>query len=334
MRIYKDEHTVYSILQDCKVEETRGNETPPPGVVYGLDLARLNERLRTIDVDDVRQRRQRLELFYQEVMVHAPADRGINFTACLMILAHHNIISDNKSLRLEEFLRRRARLQRVMEEVNRRIVKGFFDTMFWSRQFRSRLDLRHSARMTMVPQFEVPEIFVDDQDVVSPQDGEFSPHSISLPNASSQLASPPGVPPGEPRGRRISPDAGGLRRGSDSRGPSPVASDRSYSVSPQLTPQRAPAPVNRPSLSVHRPSHSGGSSAAGSTSGFQWTLDDTADLGEARPAARSRAASSVNKDVLQVFDESAWGESIRRSFTLGRNATRRRRGGGSSGGTS
>lgn len=316
---------MYGILNDCRVGETRGNETPPPGVVHGIDLARLNDRLRTIDVADVRRRRQRLELFFQEVMVHAPADRGVNFTACLMILAHHNIISDTKSLRLEEFLRRRARLQRVEEEVNRRIVKGFFDTMFRSREFRSRLDMRGSARMTMVPQFMVPEIFVDDQDVVSPQESEFSPHITSPPGAWPHDISPPGMPSPDDRGRRPSPDSGGLRRRGDSRGPSPAASDRSYSVSPQLSPQR-------PSLSVHRPSHSGGSSAGGS-SGFQWTLDDTSDQGNARPVARSRATSSVNKDVLQVFDESAWGESIRRSFTLGRNGTRRRRGGGSSGGT-
>lgn len=328
MRIYKDEHTVKSIQHDCFVE-TRGTESPPPGVVHGVNLARLNERLRSINVADIRQRRRRLELFYQEVMVHAPSDRGINFTACLMILAHHNIISDNKSLRLEEFLRRRARLQRVEEEVNRRIVKGFFDTLFWSRQFRSRLDLRHHARMTMVPQFDfaVPEIFVDDQDVVSPQDSEFSPQTLSRPGVS---------PTEESRGRRsyAAPDSGGLRRRGDSRGASPAASDRSYSVSPQISPQRPSLSVGRPSPSVHRPSNSGGSSA-GSGSGFQWNLDDTSDLGDARPANRSRAPSSVSRqDVLQVFDESAWGESIRRSFTLGRNATRRRRGGGSTGGTS
>ena len=331
MRIYKDEHTVYSVLQDCSVE-IRGTETPPPGVVHGIDLARLNDRLRTIDVGDIRRRRKRLELFFQEVMVHAPADRGVNFTACLMILAHHNIITDSKSLKLEEFLRRRARLQRVEEEVNRRIVKGFFDTMFWNRQFRSRFDLRHSAHMTMIPQFAVPEIFVDDQDVVSPQDSEFSPHITSSPGVSPQFASPPGMPPSDDRDRRPS-DSGGLRRRGDSRGASPAESDRSYTVSPQLSPQRPSLSVNRPSLSVHRPSHSGGSSAGGS-SGFQWTLDDTSDLGDARPVVRSRAASSVNRqDVLQVFDESAWGESIRRSFTMGRNGTRRRRGGRSSGGT-
>ncbi len=332
MRIYKDEHSVYSILQDCKVEEHRGTETPPPGVVHGVDLVRLNDRLRTIDVEDIQRRRQRLELFFQEVIVHAPTDRGVNFTACLMILAHHNIISDSKSLKLEEFLRRRARLQRVEEEVNRRIVKGFFDTMFWSRQFRSRLDLRHSARMTNVPQFAVPEIFVDDQDVVSPQDNEFSPQITSASNVSPQLASQPGIPISDNRSRRSTLDSGRLRRRDDSRTPSPAASDRSYTVSPQLAPQRQSLSVNRLSLSAHRPSHSGGSSAGGS-SGFQRTIDDISDPGDARPAARSRAASSVNKDVLQVFDESAWGESIRRSFTLGRNGTRRRRGGGSSGGT-
>lgn len=331
MRIHKDEHSVYSILQDCKVGEHRGTEIPPPGVVHGVDLVRLNERLSTIDVEDIKRRRQRLELFFQEVMVHAPTDRGVNFTACLMILAHHNIISDSKSLKLEEFLRRRARLQRVEEEVNRRIVRGFFDTMFWSRKFQSRLDLRHSARMTNVPQFAVPEIFVDDQDVVSPQDNEFSPHIISPPNVSPQIASPLGTSTSDDRGRRSSRDSGRLRR-PDSRGPSPAASDRSYNASPQFSPQRQSLSVNRLSLSAHRSSRSGGSSVGG-TSGFQRTFDDTPDPGDGRPAARSRAASSVNKDVLQVFDESAWGESIRRSFTLGRNGTRRRRGGSSTGGT-
>lgn len=33
------------------------------------------------------------------------------------------------TLRLEEFLRRRARLQRVDEEIRRKVVQGFFDTL-------------------------------------------------------------------------------------------------------------------------------------------------------------------------------------------------------------
>ena len=294
MRIYAgSDHSVGRILENCAVE-TRGNETPQPGVIHGIDLERLNQQLRMIDVADIRRRRNRMEIFFQEVMVSADPDRGISFTSCLMILAHYNVISDSKSLRLEEYLRRRARLQRVEEEVRRRVVRGFFDMMFWFRQFRSRHDFRHSARMVNIPQFAVPEIFVDDQDVVSPQSDTFP-------------AATPTVPPkeGHPRGRP-SLDMSGLRRRGDSGSPS-RSSNNSSNVSPQLPP--------------YGPAHSPSPSA--DAGGFQWGLDGPAD-GTA-PAGRSRAGSSVDRqNVLDVFDNSAWGESIRRSFTVRRTGTRRR----------
>ena len=350
MRIYKDEHTVHRILEDCQVD-VRGMESPPPGVIEGINLARLNERLDSINVEKIRQRRHRLEIFFQEVKVSANKDRGVNFTSCLMILAHHNIISDNKSLKLDEFLRRRARLVRVVEEVQRRVVRGFFDTMFWSRQFQSRLDFRHSARMTMVPQFAVPEIFVDDQDAPdSPtrfEDGQASqPLSPTSPRNSLRRVSSIQQQQQESqgRGRRPTLDTQGLRQRSPSRSIG-GSSDRSYSISPQISPQRSPA------LTPHRPSHSGGSSARSfAGSGFPW-LDDPSlstggggasgsglyptrgDVSPETLGARSRAGSSVNKqDVLDVFDNSAWGESIRRSFTTRRQDERSRSTGGGGGG--
>ena len=284
MRIYAGgEQSVHRILENCRVD-TRGNETPPPGVIHGIDLARLNHELSKIDVEDIRRRRFDMEMFFQEIMVSAHPDRGINFTSCLMILAHYNVISDNKSLRLEEYLRRRARLQRVKEEVRRRVVKGFFDMMFWSRQFRSRLDFRHSARMVNIPQFAVPEIFVDDQDAISPQD-----------------PTTPGPFPseGSPRGRP-SLDTSGLGHRGDS--VSPSRSDNSSNISPSLTPQRGLG---------HSPSPSGDGS-------FQWGLDGTGD-NISPVAGRSRANSAVERqNVLDTFDNSAWGESIRRSFTTRR----------------
>ena len=287
MRIYAGgEQSVQRILENCRVD-TRGNETPPPGVIHGIDLARLNHELSKIDVEDIRRRRFDMEMFFQEIMVSAHPDRGINFTSCLMILAHYNVISDHKSLRLEEFLRRRARLQRVEEEVRRRVVKGFFDMMFWSRQFRSRLDFRHSARMVNIPQFAVPEIFVDDQDAISPQD-----------------PTTPGPFPseGSPRGRP-SLDTSGLRHRGDS--VSPSRSDNSSNVSPSLTPQRGLG---------HSPSPSGDGS-------FQWGHDGTGD-NISPVAGRSRANSAVERqNVLDTFDNSAWGESIRRSFTTRRTGT-------------
>ena len=207
-----------------------------------------------------------------------------------MILAHYNVISDNKSLRLEEYLRRRARLQRVEEEVSRLIVKGFFDMMYSARRFRSRIASRSSARMMTVPQFAVPEIFVEDQDADIPQ--------------GAPLASPAsGISPTEMPTDRLSLDAPGSQRQRDSRAGSPSRIDRGDSVSPHASP--------------HRPSPSDGSGSF--IIGYDGT--DSPIQGN-----RSRAGSSVDQQqALKDFNDSAWGESIRRSFTLRRSGTRIRR---------
>lgn len=293
------------ILEDCR-DNNRGTDSSA-GVVHGVDLARLNERIRTINVPEIRKRRKRLETFCTEVLISADVDRGINFTSCLMILAHYNVISDSKSLRLEEFLRRRARLQLVEEETRRRVVRGFFDTMYWSREFRSRFDFRHSARMMTVPQFAVPEIFIDDQDAVSP-------HDENSFVASSQNVSPRGSPRSRPQ-----IDTGGLRRRTDSRGGSPSRSDNSIQASPQMSPRMG---LNM-QLSPYRPSPS---TASAASAGFSWDYEGSATPEERLGGGRSRANSAVDRQqVLEVFDNSAWGESIRRSFTLRRNGTRRGR---------
>lgn len=289
MHIYDGEHSVHRILEDCTVE-TRGID-PLPGVVDGVDLAKLNARLNTIDVPEIRRRRARMELFFQDIMVDANVDTGIGFTSCLMILAHYNVISDSKSLRLEEYLRRRVRLQRVEEEVRRRVVRGFFDTMYWARRFRSRLNSRQSATMKTVPQFAVPEIFIEDDDADTPQTANFQ-SSIRREMSSTDNTR-----------NRMSLDVGGLRLRADPSSGSPQT-DRSSPISP--------SPL------AHGPSPSVGSA------NFQWG-DGAAD-GSTRN--RSRAGSSVSpQDVLNVFDNSAWGESIRRSFTIRRNGTRGRGGG-------
>lgn len=40
-----------------------------------------------------------MNIFYEEVLVSSDPDRGVQFTSLLMILAHHKVINDNKSLR-------------------------------------------------------------------------------------------------------------------------------------------------------------------------------------------------------------------------------------------
>lgn len=241
--------------------------------------------------------------------------------------------------RLEEFLRRRARLQRVEEAVNRNVVVGFFDTLYWTRRFRRAMDIKRNGRMTAIPQFTVPEIYVDDEETakahgqqqLQPQQRgrgnsnggtvspTFSPVDLS-PLASPSLDGPAGVP--------------------DLRSPSPPSRinttnlyyDRpsSIQISPTASPRGSPTRGNTPTASPH---HSRQNSDfrdwqfANALSRPPSPLEPDAS-GTLSPGGRGRANSSVSaQDALDVFDNSAWGESIRRSFTL-------RRPGGSGGGGS
>ena len=327
MRIYDGDHSVGSILAECRVD-TRGMDHTPPGVVEGVDIVALNNRLASINVQEIRRRRRRMELFFQEIMVSADVDRGINFTSCLMILAHYNIISDGKSLKLDEYLRRRARLQRVEESVERRVVRGFFDTMYWHRRFRSRNNFRDSARMMTIPTFQVPEIYVDDRDAVSPLDAHF----------------PPDVPPKDGASASTSSEQQnmeGLRRRNDSvsvAGSPSRSGASSANVSPQLSPHRPSLSVSSANFNHDGPmdwmdedpfadGRSPGASQRNSPRRSPARSRANSNVDEVfHTGGRSRATSSVEdrqrQDVLDVFDNSAWGESIRKSFTLRRNGTR------------
>ncbi|TVY46139.1 Calcium-channel protein [Lachnellula subtilissima] len=287
MRIYSHENSVRRILEDIQSQPTNGriNSMTTPSGTSGVDLKALNKRLAEIDPKQVRLSRARYNLFFEEVMVSADVDRGISFTTVLMILAHYNVISDNKSLKLEEFLRRRARLQRVEEEVRRRIVLGFFDTMYWSRRFRKHLEKKRSGRMTDIPQLG-PEVYVDDEDDIGKQPRKtvsplLSPMDISGPRSSF------------------------ITHGLDAVGPAPQPPPNFYGGPP--SPSRIP-----PQLSPHRATNSAFSLEGGDPAG-------------GASAGSSRRGSNVSaENVLEVLDNSAWGESIRRSFTMRRPQADRR----------
>lgn len=98
MHIYDHEHSIRSILEDSKVE-TRRSDTHDSRVIDGVDIDRLSRRLNRIPVQEIRNRRERMNIFYEEILVSADPERGINFTSFLMIMAHYNVINDSKSLR-------------------------------------------------------------------------------------------------------------------------------------------------------------------------------------------------------------------------------------------
>ncbi|KAG9239431.1 BcCCH1, calcium channel protein [Amylocarpus encephaloides] len=297
MRIYDHENSVQRILEDIQTEGTSGriSSMAATGGSSGVDLKALNKRLALIDPAKVRKTRARYNLFFEEVMVSADIDRGISFTTVLMILAHYNVISDSKSLRLEEFLRRRARIQRVEEEIRRRVVLGFFDTMYWSRRFRRHLEKKRSGRMTDVPQLG-PEVYVDYEEEATPQ-------ARPRPTGAQRLSPMDGTV--DPRTSFITHGLDGVD-GARRHRPQ-ESSTSSFGGFASLGGPLSPAsPGRSPQLSPHRPTNSNISLEAGELSGQN-------------SASSSRRGSAVSaENVLEVLDNSAWGESIRKSFTVRR----------------
>jgi hypothetical protein len=343
MRIYPAEFSVSNLVQDCKISVRDANPFADSERVVRIDVAKLNDRLRSMPISLIRDRRRALEVFYQEILLSAKrTDHVISFTGLLLTLAHYKLINDSQSLRLDEFLRRRARLGVVEDEVRRKIVTNFISTIHRRSQF---LRNRESRRMTMPPQLQVPEIFVEDEDDSdrASTSGSFRANrpalSLTIPAAGDNTAFR-----ASGTDARDTPTSPGLRNRTESFSPrdSPIrpsieqrpsfASQRSWPVSPQLSPYRPstsqpPSPLD---FQAHMQPGDGmlGATGRANESGLglqvRRSLSPTASASTAgRPSAeatpgrtaRDRRSTGAARDVLDVMEESPWGAALRRSMT-------------------
>ncbi|KAK5115969.1 hypothetical protein LTR62_000425 [Meristemomyces frigidus] len=330
MRIYDGDFTVRSLIDDCRVAPGRTSALTLEGGsnTYEIDLNALNRRLAELPVDEIRRRRTRMNTFYEEVLVSADPDKGIPFNALLMILAHYKVISDNKSLKLEEYLRRRARLQRVEEAVNRNVVVGFFDTLYWSRRFRRATNAKRNARMTAIPTFGVPEIYVH-----ADEDDATEGKKINVPSVSVTSVDFDPVDNEHSLGVGFAPasgsDAGSSTQGTVMRNRSSsiqhAESDGDLGVPVQLTPRTS---------ARHHPSASSSSiqpewhfaAAIETAGGPAISPPPSPNLAPGPTGARSRAGSAVSQtDLTNVFSASPWGASVERSMTMRRTSAVARR---------
>ncbi|KAH7160114.1 Ion transport protein-domain-containing protein [Dactylonectria estremocensis] len=286
MRIYDPDDSVRSILEDVQNDAkiSRHMSIATTTTLAEVDLEKLNRRIAELDVVKIRERRRRFNVFYEEIMVSADPDRGISFTTVLMILAHYNIISDNKSLKLEEFLRRRARLQRVEEQVRRRIVLGFFDTLYWSRKFKQKIQMKKAARMTGIPRLDIPDIMVEEDESLG------------------------GIPGGGAPRSPVGPSSPHSSVGDGQRQSWLGATDLSLHDTawqhPLSFPRAAP-----PSTSHHA-----------TPSSFSFELQEPDGYENAATADTAEPTSAVSpSQVRGMLDDSVWVESIRRSATVRRS---------------
>lgn len=132
--------------------------------------------------------------------------------------------------------------------------------------------------MTDIPQLG-PEVWVDDEEPVL--------------KSRSALLSPSDIPLQSPFLSHGMDGANRQRATDNGEGPSSTSAAASPGVSPRLSP--------------HRPTNSA------------FSFDGVDFPSPSGSASSSRRGSAVNaENVLEVLDNSAWGESIRRSFTTRR----------------
>jgi hypothetical protein len=167
--------------------------------------------------------------------------------------------------------------------------------------------------MTAIPQFTIPEIYVDDEYMRE----ERGPTQLgdTMAGASNPQRMPEGpqfaVPDVYVEDDDERRSAGDLASGysSSQSGIITPPPRSSIQLSPTVSPTRSRAPPFPPTQS-----------------GAEWgeSRNTRAPLGVDEPeGSRSRAGSSVSaQNVLEALDNSAWGESIRKSFSTRRPSDR------------
>lgn len=163
--------------------------------------------------------------------------------------------------------------------------------------------------MTDIPQLG-PEVYIDDEADIAAKQARATV---------SPLLSPMDIT--DPRSSFITHGLDGATRhrrgGSSASGPlSPGTPGMSSALSPGVSPRASPGAS--PQLSPHRPTNSAFSFEGGELGG------GTAAGGGGSGQSSRRGSAVSAENVLDVLDNSAWGESIRRSFTLRRPGDRDR----------
>lgn len=188
-----------------------------------------------------------------------------------------------------------------------------FISRYHSRKFRRRMDLKKSARMTAIPQLDLPGILVDDEEERANK--KKTPSGLSL--------SPYGpISPGTP-----SPGSAPLHSPSTFLSPTRNSGGSNHqktfsNTSADLTLQTHFENSGAHPLSAPQGRGSGGYDGHQSThSAFSFELQEPASgQSSRRPSNRnSRSNSAVSPiQMSQILDDSIWMDSIRRSATLKR----------------
>lgn len=204
--------------------------------------------------------------------------------------------------RLDSFLRRENLLLRIHDELSRRKVVKFIEMMRARNKFKAHMARKSSARMTMIPQLEVPEIFIEDEeDRTSREAGGAARRSGTSREASAETTIV------TPRGSALSPPG-------NNNNPFLSASEVAHAQHRSWT----GAPADLSSLGAFYGPDDGAQAAHRThASAFSFDLHEPEAGGGSNRSSR-RGSTVREEQVTEMLNSSVWMDSIRRSTSMRR----------------
>ncbi|CAG8581095.1 8980_t:CDS:10 [Paraglomus occultum] len=191
VKIYEDQHQIKSLIDRSKAESLWGSSRQK-GVynIDRIDIRKLKQNIAMINMAKVRERRRTYSHLYNEALLSVERDsrdneKGISFTNMLLMLAHYKLVDDDQSLEIDELLKRKEKMERVADAVNRDRVKSLLKAIYWYRKHQIM-----KAKMTETIE-AVPEITVELSDKPSQT---LRIHTSSARSSQMTLPMSPGTP--------------------------------------------------------------------------------------------------------------------------------------------
>ncbi|KAI9485974.1 MAG: Ion transport protein-domain-containing protein [Benjaminiella poitrasii] len=160
VRIFEPEFYYKNLVKSCTTQNLIGNTNSNP-YEHHLDLKALNNRLNTLNKQEIHLRRQDLEKIYWETALIESSSKGVSFNQMLLLLAQRKLIVPENALVLEELLENQRKEEAIHTLISIDRVRGLMETIALRKKF-----LRH---LNDKKRKDVPAIVIDNSDVSQQQ---------------------------------------------------------------------------------------------------------------------------------------------------------------------
>lgn len=221
---------------------------------------------------------------------------------------------------------------RIQDEVNRRTVVNFLQMMRTRSKFKAHMSRKHSSRMAGIPQIDVPEIFIENEEDRAEREAASDPGRPGISRqttAETTVVASPTNPSSalSPTGINTNPFFSVVETRT-SAPPSPTGGNNNRNTNPFLSPTETANALQRSWTGVptdlsafdsfFRPDDAQQASHRTQGSAYSFELHEP-EAGGGSSNRSSRRGSTVRPEqVTEMLNSSVWMDSIRRSATLKR----------------